>query len=98
MIRAFAFVLTSAAIGAVIAFVLADGLAEGAIMGALLGGSIGTIVAARLLNGGAGAAYEFEAAGLHDDNLVTIMRRNLMREAHREQLIADINDHHIEGP
>ena len=97
MIKGIGLALASAAIGAVVAFVLADGLAEGAIMGALLGGSIGAIVAARLLNGGIGAAYEFEAAGLHDGNLITIMRRRLMREAHREQLLADVFDHNTDG-
>ena len=84
MIMGLALALAGTVIGAVVAFLLAGGLAEGAIVGALLGGSIGTLMAARMLSGGAGPAYEAEAAGLHDDNLTTIMRRNLMRETRRE--------------
>ena len=80
-------------LGAAVAFALAGGLAEGAIMGALLGGSVGTLAAARMLSGGAGPAYEAEAAGLHDDNLTTIMRRNLMRETRREFFASDDINH-----
>ncbi len=58
---------------------LADGLLEGAVAGAVIGASLGWLFAIRK-----GAAYEYEAAGLHDSNLTTIARRTLIREIHRD--------------
>lgn len=84
MIRLLVYTIVGAVAGAVIAFALADGLPEGALVGAILGGSIGIIIAMRRASGGAGPAFEYEAAGIHDDNLITTARRNLVREAYRQ--------------
>ncbi len=84
MIRLVSYAFLAAVLGAVIGYLLADGLPEGAVVGALLGASIGIIIAMRRASGGAGAAFEYEAAGIHDDNLITTARRNLVREAYRE--------------
>ncbi len=75
--------LSSATLAAIAGFILAGGLPEGGIVGALLGGSVGFIIAMRRANGGSGPAFEYEAAGIHDDNLITIARRNLTRDAYR---------------
>ena len=66
------------------AFLAAEGLAEGAVAGALLGASLGVLVAMRHGAGDASAAFEYETAGIHDDNLITTARRNLVREAYRQ--------------
>lgn len=79
-----AYGLLGAAIGAIGVFILTEGLPEGAIMGGILGGSIGMLVAARKSYGGTTPSYEFEAAGIHDDNLITTARRNLARGAYRD--------------
>lgn len=71
-----------ALLGAVIVFLAAEGLPEGAIAGVILGGSLGLLVAIRKGAGGKAASIEYEAAGIHDDNLSTIARRNLGRDAH----------------
>ena len=76
--------LTSAILGAIAGHLLAGGLLEGAIAGALLGGSAGLIIAMRRASGGSAPAFEYEAAGIHDDNLITIARRNLVRDAYRD--------------
>jgi len=73
--------LLGAIIGAIGVFILTEGLPEGAIMGGLLGGSVGMLIAARRRYGGTTPSYEFETAGIHDDNLITIARRNLARGA-----------------
>ena len=53
-------------------------------MGGLLGGSIAVLIAARRHHGGSIPSYEYEAAGIHDGNLITTARRNLVREAYRD--------------
>ena len=69
--------------GAAVVFALAGGIAEGAVMGAILGGSLGVIIAMRRNAGGRGVSFEYEAAGIPDDNLITTARRNLSRDAYR---------------
>ncbi|MDE2635183.1 MAG: hypothetical protein OXI30_02360 [Chloroflexota bacterium] len=71
-------------VGAICLHFLAGNLPEGAIAGALLGGSIGLLIAVRRHYGASGPAFEYEAAGIHDGNLITTARRNLVREAYRE--------------
>jgi len=83
VIRLLWYALASAASGAVVGYLLAGRLPEGAIAGAVVGGSIGLIIAVRRA-GAAGPAFEYEAAGLHDDNLITTARRNLVRDAYRD--------------
>ena len=68
---------------------LAGGLPEGAIAGATIGASLGLLFAIRK-----GAAYEFEAAGLHDSNLTTIARRTLIREIRRDRFDAEPPSRH----
>ena len=84
MICLLVYISVSAAAGALTAFVLAEGLPEGAFIGAMLGASMGVIIAMRRASGSAGPSFEFEAAGIHDDNLITTARRNLVREAYRD--------------
>ena len=89
--------LLGAIIGAIGVFFLAEGLPEGAIMGGILGGSVGALIAARRHYGASGPAFELEAAGIHDDNLITTARRNLVREAYRDSVRPQILDEKIEG-
>ena len=89
--------LLGAIIGAIGVFILAESLPEGAIMGGLLGGSIGVLVAVRRHDGASGPAFELEAAGIHDDNLTTTARRNLVREAYRDSVSPQIFEEKIEG-
>ncbi len=96
MIRLFVYTCVGAAIGALTGYLLAEGLPEGAIVGALLGASLGIIIAMRRASGGAGASFEYEAAGIHDDNLITTARRNLARGAYRDSFGAQILDEKIE--
>ena len=70
-------------IGAAAVFLLAGGIPEGAIAGAVLGGSLGMIVGLRRNAGSSGVSFEYEAAGIADDNLITIARNNLGRDAYR---------------
>ncbi len=92
MIRLLLFVGLGASLGALIGaigvYILAEGLPEGAIMGGILGGSIGVLVAARRRYGNSTPSYEFEVAGIHDDNLITTVRRNLARGAYRDSFAA----------
>ena len=81
--RLLLYTLSSATLAAIAGYLLAGGLPEGAFAGALVGGSIGIIIAMRRA-GAAGPAFEYEAAGIHDDNLITTARRNLVREAYRD--------------
>lgn len=76
--------LTATLLGAGAGNLLFGAIPEGAFVGALIGGSLGLIAATRLASGAAGPAFEYEAAGIHDDNLTTIARRNLIREAYRD--------------
>lgn len=76
--------LTATLLGAGAGYLLFGAIPEGTFVGALIGGSIGLIAATRLASGAAGPTFEYEAEGLHDDNLTTIMRRNLIREAYRD--------------
>ena len=84
-------------IGALGVYLLAEQLPEGAIMGGLLGGSIGILIAVRRHYGAAGPAFEYEAAGIHDDNLTTTARRNLVREAYRDSVSPQIFEEKIEA-
>lgn len=97
IVYAMASALLGAVIGAIGVFVLAEGLPEGAIMGGLLGGSVGMLIAARRRYGTSAPSYELEAAGIHDDNLTTTARRNLVREAYRDSVSPQIFDEKIEG-
>ena len=83
MARHIIYVIFGVFLGAIGVFVFTEGLPEGAIMGGLLGGSIGMLIAVRRHYGASGPAFEYEAAGIHDDNLITTARRNLVREAYR---------------
>ena len=89
--------LLGAFLGAIGVFILTEGLPEGAIMGGLLGGSVGMLIAARRRYGASTPSYEFETAGIHDDNLTTIARRNLARGAYRDSAIPRIMEEKIEG-
>lgn len=84
MIRLTVYALIGALSSALVFLLLAGGIAEGAVAGALLGGSLGIITAMRRASGSTGPAFEYEAAGIHDGNLITIARRNLVRDAHRD--------------
>lgn len=75
--------LTGLLFGAAAGYFLTESLAEGAIAGAIVGGSLGMIIGLRLKSSGAEPAFEFEAAGIPDDNLITIARNNLGRDAYR---------------
>ncbi len=86
----------AAVTGALVFFLAAEGLAEGAVAGALLGGSLGIITAMRRASGSTGPAFEYEAAGIHDGNLITIARRNLVRDAHRDTFGKALIDDKIE--
>ncbi len=81
MIRLVAYRFVTAIAGAIVAFLMTEALAEGAIVGALIGGSIGVIIF--ISRNASTVSYEFEAAGIPDDNLITTARRNLVREAYR---------------
>jgi len=97
IVYAMASALLGAIIGAIVVFMLTEGLPEGAIMGGLLGGSVGMLIAARKHQGRSGPAFELEAAGIHDDNLTTTARRNLVREAYRDSVSPQIFEEKIEG-
>lgn len=84
MIRLAAYLMGGGFIGGVAGAMLAGGLPEGAIAGAVIGASLGLLIAVRK-----GSAYEYEAAGLHDSNLTTIARRNLIREFRRDEFDAE---------
>ena len=84
MSRLLIYALAGAALGAVAGALLAAGLTEGAIAGAVVGTSIGVIIGVQRSAGSAIAAFEFEAAGIPDDNLITIARRDLVRDAYRD--------------
>lgn len=84
MARHIIYVVIGAFLGLIGVYILAEGLSEGAVMGGILGGCIGLLVAARRYYGGSIPSYEFEAAGIHDGNLITTARRNLVREAYRD--------------
>ena len=101
MIRLLLFVVLGASLGALIGaaavYLVTEGLPEGAIMGGILGASIGVLIAMRRLQGASGPAFEYEAAGIHDDNLITTARRNLVQEAYRDSFAAKtIMDEKIE--
>ncbi len=96
MIRLTVYALIGALSSALVFFLLADGIAEGAVAGALLGGSLGIITAMRRASGSTGPAFEYEAAGIHDGNLITIARRNLVRDAHRDTFGKALIDDKIE--
>ncbi len=89
--------LLGALIGAIGVYVLAEGLPEGAIMGGILGGSVGALIALRRQHGSSGPAFEREAAGIHDRNLTTTARHNLVREAYRDSVSPQIFEEKIEG-
>ncbi len=76
-------------LGGMAGYLLAEGLSEGAFIGVMLGASLGIIAAMRRLYGGASPSYEAETAGIQDDNLITTMRRKLIRDASRESILWD---------
>ena len=84
-----AFAFSSALTGAILALLVSDALVEAAIIGALIGGSMGLI--AFFSRHSATVAFEYEAAGLPDDNLITTARRNLVREAYRHSYSPRLN-------
>ena len=84
MIRLVQYTIVGALLSALVSYWLAGGLPEGAVAGALLGGSLGVLVAMRRGAGDSTAAFEYETAGIHDDNLTTTARRNLVRDAYRQ--------------
>ena len=84
MIRLVSYTFLAALVGAICLYLLAGNLPEGAIAGALLGACAGLLVVARKGARGSAPSFEFEAAGIHDGNLITTARRNLVREAYRE--------------
>ena len=86
MIRLLSYTILAAVLGAGVVYLLAEGLPEGAIAGAVIGASLGVIVAARKGAGDSAASFEYEAAGLHDNNLTTIARRNLVARGISRQL------------
>ena len=95
MIRLLAYAVIAAVLGGGIVYLLADGLPEGAVAGAVIGASIGLMVAVRRGAGDSAASFEYEAAGIHDSNLTTTARRNLVREAYRtdaHQRLAKVAD------
>ena len=96
MIRLFVYTCIGASIGALAGYLLADGLPEGAFVGVLLGASLGIIIAMRRASGAAGASFEYEAAGIHDDNLITTARRNLARGAYRDSFGTQVLEEKIE--
>lgn len=96
ILQLLATILLGAIVGAIGVFLLTEGLPEGAIMGGVLGGNIGMIIAARRHQGASGPAFELEAAGIHDDNLVTTARRNLARQAYHDSFVGNIMDEKIE--
>ena len=89
MIGLVAYAFFAATLGAGAVLLLSDGLPEGAVAGAVLGASIGVMVAMRKGAGDSTPSFEYEAAGIHDDNLITTARRNLVREAYRAHFQAE---------
>ena len=83
MIRLLTYAFIATVLGGGIVYLLADGLPEGAVAGAVVGLSIGLMVAVRRGAGDSAVSFEYEAAGIHDSNLTTTARRNLVREAYR---------------
>ncbi len=89
MIRLVLYAIIGAIIGASAIHLLAEGLPEGVITGALLGASLGVLIAMRKGAGASTPSFEYEAAGIHDDNLITTARRNLARGAYRANFESD---------
>ena len=89
MVRLLIYALVAALFGGACIYVLAGNLPEGAIAGMVFGGSIGVLVAMRKGAGDSTPSFEYEAAGIHDDNLITTARRNLVREAYRDSYHID---------
>ena len=92
MTRLVIYAIIAAVIGAGIVLLLTDGLQEGAVAGAVLGASFGLMVAMRKGAGDSSPSFEYEAASIHDDNLITTARRNLVREAYRQHFTPDDAD------
>jgi len=92
MIRLVLYAAVAAILGGGIIYLLAEGLPEGAIAGAVIGASLGIMVAARKGAGDAAASFDYEAAGIHDSNLTTIARRNLVREEYRDSFNPQASD------
>ena len=97
MIWLIAYTLAGGLFGAIGGYLLAEGLPEGAFVGAMLGACLGLLVAVRKGAGSASASFEYEAAGIHDSNLTTIARRNLVREAYRDSLTPQFHEEKIES-
>ena len=94
LIRFISYPIIAAALAGMAGWLLAGQLPEGAIAGAIFGGSLGMIAAARRGASGSSAAFEFEGAGLADDQLTTIARRNLTRDAYRDSYLNPEQSHH----
>lgn len=92
MIRLALYTIIGGSVGALAFFLAAGGLAEGAVAGALLGASLGVLVAMRRASDAGGPAFEYETAGIHDDNLITTARRNLVREAYRDSFGEQVSE------
>lgn len=90
MIRLVSYAVLTALFGAICLYLLAGNLPEGTIAGALIGACLGVLVAMRKGAGGSAPSFEYEAAGIHDDNLITTARRNLVREAYRDSFAGNI--------
>lgn len=84
MIRLAQYTIIGAVASALIAYLLSGALPEGAVAGLVLGGSLGLLVAVQRGAGDAAPVFDYEAAGIHDDNLTTSARRNLVRDAYRQ--------------
>lgn len=84
MIRLAITIILGAIIGGIMITLLAGGLPEGAVAGMVLGGSLGLLAAVHKGADDSTPAFEYETAGIHDDNLTTTARRNLVREAYRQ--------------
>lgn len=76
-------------LGGIAGYALAESLPEGAFIGVMLGGCLGIIAAMRRLYSGTSPSYEAETASIQDDNLITTMRRRLIREASRNDILWD---------
>ena len=92
MIRLVLYAIIGAFVGGIVIYLLAESLPEGAIAGMVLGGSLGVLVAMRKGAGASSASFEYEAAGIHDNNLTTIARRNLVREEYRASFESDAGE------
>lgn len=97
MTRLIIYAAFGAVAGAAAFYLLAGNLPEGGFAGGMIGLSLGILVAMRRGASASGPAFEFEAAGIHDNNLTTTARRNLVREAYRDSVNPQVFEEKIEG-